>query len=204
MAVIIGISGGSGAGKTYLAEYLKKLYGNNLSIISLDSYYKDHSNIPFEDRAKVNYDSPEAYDKETLYKQLELIREGKSINIPIYDFETHTRKEETVPYTPTQIIIIEGILLFEFKEIIPFLDVKIYIDAPSDRRLARRIKRDMVERGRTLDSVLNQYFETVRPMHNLYIEPNKKLADIIYDNDVNEGFNDKEIHKIQKLINSKL
>ena len=204
MAVIIGISGGSGAGKTYLAEYLKKLYGNNLSIISLDSYYKDHSNIPFEDRAKVNYDSPEAYDKETLYKQLELIREGKSINIPIYDFETHTRKEETVSYTPTQIIIIEGILLFEFKEIIPFLDVKIYIDAPSDRRLARRIKRDMVERGRTLDSVLNQYFETVRPMHNLYIEPNKKLADIIYDNDVNEGFNDKEIHKIQKLINSKL
>ena len=204
MAVIIGISGGSGAGKTYLAEYLRKLYGNNLSIISLDSYYKDHSNIPFEDRAKVNYDSPEAYDKETLYKQLELIREGKSINIPIYDFETHTRKEETVPYTPTQIIIIEGILLFEFKEIIPFLDVKIYVDAPSDRRLARRIKRDMVERGRTLDSVLNQYFETVRPMHNLYIEPNKKLADIIYDNDVNEGFNDREIHKIQKLINSKL
>ena len=204
MAVIIGISGGSGAGKTYLAEYLRKLYGNNLSIISLDSYYKDHSNIPFEDRAKVNYDSPEAYDKDTLYKQLELIREGKSINIPIYDFETHTRKEETVPYTPTQIIIIEGILLFEFKEIIPFLDVKIYIDAPSDRRLARRIKRDMVERGRTLDSVLNQYFETVRPMHNLYIEPNKKLADIVYDNDVDEGFNDKEIHKIQKLINSKL
>lgn len=203
MSIIIGISGGSGAGKTYLSSYLKQIYKEELSIVSLDCYYKDHSDIPMEERAKVNYDAPEAYDSELIGKQFKEIKQGKSVYLPTYDFATHTRTNKVTEFTPKKIIIIEGIMVFQMKQLLPLLDLKFFVDAKADRRLARRITRDITERGRDLASVLKQYFETVRPMHDLYIEPCKSMCDFIYNNDVDEGFNDEEIHKIIELIDKK-
>jgi uridine kinase len=204
MALFIGICGGSGAGKTYIANALKNVYGSRLSILSFDCYCCDHSGIPFEERAKVNYDSPNAYDGSLLTKHIEMLKNGKSIEVPVYDFKTHTRASKTTHFEPNEIIIVEGIMVYQVKKILPFLDIKLFVDARSDRRLARRIKRDLVERGRSLESVLTQYFATVRPMHDLYIEPTKSIVDCIYDNDVDSGLNKDDFNKILKLIDTKL
>ena len=204
MSVIVGICGGSGAGKTYISSALKNVYKDKLTILSYDSYCKDHSDVPFAKRTTINYDTPESYDEDLLFEQVMKLKNNEVIHAPIYNFKEHTREKETIEFKPNEIIVVEGIMLFQVKKLIPYIDVKIFVDAPSDRRLSRRIKRDLVERGRSLDSVIEQYFATVKPMHDIYIEPTKKLADYVYNNDVNQGINQEYLSKITELINKKL
>jgi len=177
--VIIGIAGGSGSGKTTLAKGIKNMLKEHATIIAHDYYYRQHAELSFEERSKLNYDHPNTIETELLIKHLHLLKEGKSINRPIYSFVTHLRLEETILIKPTKVIILEGILLLENKELRDMMDIKVYVDTDSDIRLIRRIERDVNERGRSLDSVIKQYLKTVKPMHEQFIEPSKKYADLI-------------------------
>lgn len=178
--IFIGITGGSGSGKTTVVNKIKsEIPSKSMTVIEQDSYYKDQSHLTYEERCKTNYDHPFAFDSDLLIKHLIDLREGKSIQKPLYDYEIHNRKKETQTVEPTEIIVLEGILIFYDKRIRDFLDIKIFVDTASDIRLVRRIVRDMNERSRTIDSVLIQYMETVRPAHEQFIEPTKKYADII-------------------------
>jgi uridine kinase len=178
--IIIGIAGGTGSGKsTVTKEILKEITEKNVAIIEQDSYYKDQSNISFEERVKTNYDHPFAFDNELLIKHLKDLINCKAIEKPIYDFEIHNRKSETEKVEPKDIIILEGILILFEEEIRNLLDIKIFVDTDSDVRVIRRILRDIKDRGRTLDSVILQYMSTVRPAHLQFVEPTKRYADII-------------------------
>lgn len=178
--IIIGISGGTGSGKsTVTKEILKVITEKNVAIIEQDSYYKDQSNLSFEERVKTNYDHPFAFDNELLIKHLKDLIQRKPIEKPIYDFEIHNRKVETERVEPKDIIILEGILILFEEEIRNLLDIKIFVDTDSDVRVIRRILRDIKDRGRTLDSVILQYMGTVRPAHLQFVEPTKRYADII-------------------------
>lgn len=176
----IGICGGSGSGKSTVTERIVKEFGTeHILVIEQDSYYKDQSDIMPELRAKTNYDHPDAFDTKLLVEQVRLLQNGNAIEKPIYDFTRHTRKRDTVHITPKPILILEGILLFFEPALREIMDLKVFVDTDSDVRILRRIKRDMVERGRTLDSVIDQYLETVRPSHMQFVEPSKRYADII-------------------------
>lgn len=177
--IIIGIAGGTASGKTTFAKNIDLKYKDKLTILSYDYYYKDRKDLTLEERAKINYDHPNAFDTDLLIKHLKLLKEGISIQHPVYSYATHSRESYTETSNPSPVIIVEGILIFENKELRDLMDIKIFIDADSDIRLSRRIKRDVETRGRSLDSVLNQYFDTVKPMHEEFVEPTKKLADII-------------------------
>lgn len=178
--IIIGISGASASGKSLLANTIvNELGSDQVAIISEDAYYKDHSNIPFEERAKVNYDHPDAFDHELLYHHLMQLQEGKSIEIPIYNHSMHTREKETRCVGKHTIIVLEGILLFVEKNLRELMDIRIFMETSLDICLMRRLKRDIKERGRSLDSVLKQYEETVRPMYLQFIDPSKRYADLI-------------------------
>lgn len=177
--IIIGIAGGTASGKTTFAKNIDLKYKDKLTILSYDYYYKDRKDLTLEERAKINYDHPNAFDTDLLIKHLKLLKEGISIQHPVYSYATHSRESYSETSNPSPVIIVEGILIFENKELRDLMDIKIFIDADSDIRLSRRIKRDVETRGRSLDSVLNQYFETVKPMHEEFVEPTKKLADII-------------------------
>ena len=179
--VIIGIAGGSASGKTSVAEILRDAYdGNNsVTIIRQDDYYKDQSHMPFEERLKTNYDHPFAFDNDLLIDQLNKLIEGYSIEKPTYDYANHTRSSVTETISPCDVIILEGLFVLESKEIRDLLDIKVFVDTPSDVRFIRRLLRDVKERERTLDSVVNQYMSTVREMHEQFIEPSKKFADVI-------------------------
>lgn len=201
--IIIGISGGTGSGKsTVTKEILKAITEENVAIIEQDSYYKDQSNLSFEDRVKTNYDHPFAFDNELLVKHLNDLMNRKSINKPIYDFEIHNRKLETEKVEPKDIIILEGILILFEEEIRNLLDIKIFVDTDSDVRVIRRILRDIKDRGRTLDSVILQYMETVRPAHLQFVEPTKRYADIIIpEGGYNKVAIDIIVAKINEIIN---
>lgn len=178
--ILIGITGGTGSGKSTVAqEIYNKFTENCIAMIEQDSYYKDQSSISFEERIKTNYDHPEAFDTQLLIDHLKLLMQGVSIEKPIYDFEVHNRKKETVRVTPRDIIIVEGILVLQDKELRELLDIKIYVDTDADVRIIRRLVRDLNERGRSVDSVINQYLNVVRPMHMQFTEPTKRYADII-------------------------
>jgi len=178
--IIIGIAGASGSGKTLVAQTLfKKLGSDKVVIIQEDSYYKDLSHLPFEERMKFNFDHPDAFDHDLLIEHLGELREGKSIEHPIYDYTTHSRKKETRRVGPHQIIIIEGILILAIPEVRELLDIKVYIDTPPDICFIRRLQRDIKERGRSVENVIHQYLETVRPMYFQFVEPSKRYADII-------------------------
>lgn len=178
--ILIGITGGTGSGKSTIAQ---EVFGSqnesNIAIIEQDSYYKDQSSLTYEERIKTNYDHPLAFDNDLLIEHLKGLLNRTSINKPIYDFEAHNRKVETILVEPRDIIILEGILLLEDERIRDLLDIKIFVDTDADVRIIRRIERDIEERGRTLESVINQYLTTVRPAHMQFIEPSKKYADII-------------------------
>lgn len=176
---IIAVAGGSASGKSSIVKYVDDLFKDELTVIGHDNYYKAHDDISFEERAKLNYDYPGAFDNELFYEDLLSLQDGKSINMPTYDYKKHTRSDETIAIKPTKIILIEGILVLEDKRIRDITDTKVFIDADSDVRLQRRILRDAKERGRSLDSVLEQYIKQVKPMHEKYVEPTKKYADII-------------------------
>lgn len=198
--ILIGITGGTGSGKSTVSRQILKRNGEeNVVIIEQDSYYKDQSHLTFDERVKRNYDHPLAFDNQLLLKHLKALLNNKPIEKPIYDFEQHTRKNETVTVYPRRIIILEGILILYDEEIRNLCDIKIFVDTDSDVRVIRRIKRDIKERGRTLDSVIQQYLTTVRPAHQQFVEPTKKYADIIIPEG---GYNEVAIDIISTKINS--
>lgn len=178
--LIIGICGGSGSGKSTVVREISQLIPKDrLCVLAEDSYYKDQSDMPFEDRLKIDYDHPSAFDHELMFQQIEELLEGHSIQKPIYDFEQNNRTKDTILVEPSEVIIIEGLMILFEEKIRRLLDIKVYIDTESDLRIIRRILRDIKERGRTVDSVISQYLRTVRPAHFQFIEPSKRYADII-------------------------
>lgn len=177
--VIIGVCGGTGSGKTTLSQKIYDAFQDKAILVGMDNYYKDNEEMSLSERAKVNYDHPDAFDTDLLIKQLTDLKNGLSVDMPLYDYSTHSRKKETLRLDSKDIIIIEGILLFENLNLVNLLDIKIFVDTDADVRILRRIMRDVKERGRTLDSVVMQYLTTVKPMHEQFIEPYKRRADII-------------------------
>jgi uridine kinase len=178
--VLLGIAGGSASGKTLVADRVcEELSSSKIAIIKQDSYYKDLSHLPFEERTRQNFDHPDAFDRELLYNHVRLLLEGSRVEVPVYDFKKHLRLTETVPISGCQIIILEGILLLDDPLLRTLMDIKVYIDTDPDIRLLRRIQRDVADRGRTLSAVLEQYLSSVRPMHLQFVEPSKRYADII-------------------------
>lgn len=176
---VIGIAGGTASGKTTIVNKLKKLFENDVELISHDCYYKAHDDMPYEERAKLNYDHPSSFDTDRMIEDIINLKQGKIVYRPVYDFSIHNRVPETVKVEPKKVILVEGILIFENKELRNLMDIKIFVDTDADERLMRRIIRDMKFRGRTLDSILTQYKTTVKPMHEEFVEPSKKYADII-------------------------
>jgi len=178
--LIVGIAGGSGSGKTTLVrEILKLLPGQSVVVIPQDAYYKDNSQLSLEERRRINYDHPDSIDTDLLVRHLAALKAGRAIERPTYDFTTYTRQPATVHVEPVDVIIIEGILILENRRLRELMDLKLFVDTDADIRLIRRLTRDIQERGRTLDSVIQQYTETVRPMHLEFVEPSKRHADVI-------------------------
>jgi len=177
--MVIGIAGGTGSGKTTLLKALVNRFGDDIAVISHDNYYKAHDDMPMEDRVKLNYDEPNAFDTDMLVEHVRLLKRGLTIHCPIYDFTVHNRTKETIEVTPKPVIVVEGILIFADKDLCDEMDIRIFVDTDADVRLARRIKRDVKKRGRSLESVLEQYLTTVKPMHELYVEPSRRNADLV-------------------------
>lgn len=176
--LIIGIAGGSGSGKSTITEILKKKFGDDVTVINHDNYYKAQHEKTYEERTKQNYDAPDAFDTDLLAEHLELLRQGFAIDCPVYDYK-HDRSDKTIRIEPSKVLIIDGILVLAEPKLRDYMDIKIFVDTDADIRILRRIQRDVNERGRTLDSVISQYLSTVKPMHEMYVEPSKKYADII-------------------------
>ena len=177
--IVIGIAGGTGSGKSTITKKLIQRFGDNVSVIHHDNYYKAHHNMPYEERCKLNYDHPNAFDTDLLIRAVEDLKNGLEVTCPVYDFTIHDRSEETVTVKPARVIIVEGILIFESRELCSLMDIKLYVDTDADVRILRRITRDVRDRGRSLESVIDQYLQTVKPMHEQFVEPSKKNADII-------------------------
>jgi uridine kinase len=177
--IVVGIAGGTGSGKTTFANALKRAVLHDAVIISQDSYYYAHEHLPFEERVKINYDHPDAFDNDLLADHLRKLRAGQPIQVPVYDFKEYTRTGEFVEVLPRPIVIVEGILLFHDARLRALMDIKVFVDTDPDVRLLRRLMRDVRERRRTMESVCDQYMKTVKPMHEAFVEPSKKYADII-------------------------
>ena len=177
--IVIGIAGGSGSGKTTLMRNLLARFQEDVTVLSHDNYYRPFDEMTMEEKKQVNYDHPDAFETEMLIEHLRQLKEGKTIDCPIYDHATYSRSVETTKVTPSKVILVEGILIFENKELCSQMDIKIYVDTDADVRLTRRIRRDVAKRGRSIESVLNQYLETVKPMHEQFVEPSKKNADLV-------------------------
>ena len=177
--LVIGIAGGSGSGKTTLMKNLVQQFQGDVAVVSHDNYYKRNDHMTYEERCQINYDEPAAFDTDMMVAHLAQLRQGQAIDCPVYDFTQHNRSDETIRIEPRKVIIVEGILIFENQPLRDLMDIRIFVDTDSDVRLCRRIKRDVNKRGRSLESVLTQYQETVKPMHEMYVEPSKKYANII-------------------------
>lgn len=198
--IIIGVAGGTGSGKTTVSvAILERVGREQITYIQHDSYYKDLSPLPLEERHKINFDHPDALDTNLLVEHLKRLQAGSLIEVPIYDFTTHTRKRETRRVEPRAVTLVEGILIFADKALRELMDVKIFVDTDADIRFLRRLQRDITERGRTLESVIRQYLETVRPMHLEFVEPSKRYADIIIPEG---GFNVTAIEMIAAKVQS--
>ena len=177
--LVIGIAGGTGSGKTTLMNNIIKTFSGDITVLSHDNYYRRLDHLPLEERAKVNYDEPAALETELMVTHLEALRSGFEVDCPVYDFSQHNRSNDTIRIIPQRVIIVEGILIFADEALRDLMDIKIFVDTDADVRLCRRIKRDVQKRGRTLDSVITQYQTTVKPMHEKYVEPSKKYADLV-------------------------
>ena len=177
--LVIGIAGGSGSGKTTLMNRIVERFEDNITVLSHDSYYKRHDDMTYEERCQLNYDEPAALETDLMVRHLELLRRGQTIDCPVYDFTVHNRSDATQRIEPSRIIIVEGILIFENEALRDLMDIRIFVDTDADIRLCRRVKRDVNKRGRSLESVLTQYQETVKPMYEKYVEPSKKYAHIL-------------------------
>ena len=177
--LVIGIAGGTGSGKTTLMDNLISHFQGNVTVLSHDNYYKRHDELTYEERTRLNYDEPAALETDLMARHLDILRNGGSIDCPVYDFSAHNRSDDTIRIDPKPVIIVEGILIFENEELRNLMDIRIFVDTDADVRLCRRIKRDVEKRGRSLDSVLTQYQDTVKPMHERYVEPSKKYANLV-------------------------
>lgn len=177
--LIIGIAGGTGSGKTTLVDRLKEQFGSDISVLTHDSYYAEHHNLSLEERQALNYDHPASFDTDQMIQDLEDLRAGKTIQCPVYDYTIHDRTEETQTIHSNKVIVVEGILIFDNKALRDLMDIKLFVDTDADVRILRRIHRDVTERGRTMDSVMEQYLTTVKPMHEQFVEPSKRYADVI-------------------------
>jgi uridine kinase len=178
--LVMGIAGGSGSGKTTIARALASRFGpEKVAVLVQDAYYRDRSDQPLEERATINYDHPDAFDEPLLLAHVRALATGTAVNRPVYDYALHVRSKETVRLDTAPVLIVEGILVLAVPALRDLLDVKIFVDTDADVRILRRLRRDVAERGRTIDSVITQYLDTVRPMHNAFIEPSKRHADII-------------------------
>ena len=177
--LVIGIAGGTGSGKTTLMDNLITRFQGDVTVLSHDNYYKRHDELTYEERTKLNYDEPNALETDLMARHLDILRNGGSIDCPVYDFSAHNRSDATIRIDPKPVIIVEGILIFENEELRNLMDIRIFVDTDADVRLCRRIKRDVEKRGRSLDSVLTQYQDTVKPMHERYVEPSKKYANLV-------------------------
>ena len=194
--IIIGIAGGTGSGKSTCTNRLRDRFGDDITVIYHDNYYKRHDDIPFEERKKLNYDHPDALETDLLIEHIKKLRNGESIECPVYDYTVHNRSDKTVRIDPRKIILIEGILLLADPRLRSLLDIKIYVEADADERILRRILRDVKERGRDIDNIVEQYLTTVKPMHYLYVEPTRATADIV----INSGMNDVAFDIVQSKI----
>ena len=177
--LVIGIAGGSGSGKTTLMNNIVSRFSEDITVLSHDSYYRRHDDMTYEERCQLNYDEPAALETELMVRHLDKLRNGEAIDCPVYDFTVHNRSDATQRIEPSRIIIVEGILIFENEALRDLMDIRIFVDTDADIRLCRRVKRDVNKRGRSLESVLTQYQETVKPMYEKYVEPSKKYAHIL-------------------------
>ena len=198
--LFIGLAGGSGSGKTTIAEEVVDRLEGRVSLLHHDAYYRHLVDLSFDERTRVNYDHPDSLETELLVKHLESLRSGLAIEHPVYDFASHLRSTETVRIEPGRVVMVEGILVLSDAALRAELDLKIFVDTDPDLRLARRLERDIAERGRSVDSVINQYFKTVRPMHLEFVEPSRRYADII----IPEGYNPAAVATVVELIRSRL
>ena len=177
--LVIGIAGGTGSGKTTLMKNLVSQFDGNVTVISHDNYYKRHDELTYEERCKINYDEPAAFDTDLMVSHLAKLRNGEAVDCPVYDFTVHNRSDDLLRLVPQKLIIVEGILIFAEESLRDLMDIRIFVDTDADVRLCRRIKRDVNKRGRSLESVLTQYQATVKPMHEAYVEPSKKYAHLV-------------------------
>lgn len=177
--ITIGIAGGTGSGKTTITRRIMQEFGGDVSVVYHDNYYKRHDDLTYEERTKLNYDHPNAFDTPLLIEHLEALKAGKPVECPVYDYTVHNRSEKTVTIRPAKVIVVEGILIFAEPELRRRMDIKIFVDTDADVRILRRIMRDTRDRGRDLESIVTQYLTTVKPMHELFVEPSKRNADII-------------------------
>ncbi|MBO4725863.1 MAG: uridine kinase [Firmicutes bacterium] len=177
--IVIGIAGGTCSGKSTLIGRLKEHFADQITMISHDYYYRAHDDMPFEERCKLNYDHPDSFETDLMLQHIEMLKNWQPVEVPIYDYTIHNRSKKTMTIKPSKVIVVEGILIFENKQLRDMCDIKVFVDADADIRIIRRITRDAQERGRSLESVINQYMDTVKPMHEQFVEPSKKYADII-------------------------
>ncbi len=198
--IMIGIAGGSGSGKSTFTNRLKERFEDQVAVIYHDNYYKSNDGVPFEIRRTENYDHPNAFETDLLIRHLKALRRGESIECPSYDYSEHNRTEKTIAVVPARIIIVEGILVLENPELRSLFDIKIYVEADADERIIRRIIRDVKERGRQVEDISEQYLTTVKPMHYLYVEPTRAMADIV----INSGMNDVAFDLMETKIRSLL
>ncbi len=202
---VIGVAGGTGSGKSTLVKRLQEAFeGDQVITLCHDYYYKSHPNLTYDERSKLNYDHPQSFDTDMMVEHIKSLRSGIPVERPVYSFADHNRTDETVDVVPSKVIILDGILIFDNKELRELMDIKVFVDTDADVRLARRIMRDVRDRGRTMESVINQYIKTVKPMHEEFVEPSKKYADVIIPEG---GFNSVAvgmlIENIRSLIQSK-
>ena len=199
--LVIGIAGGTGSGKTTLTNQIVSCFHDHVTILKHDNYYKAHDDMTYEERSRLNYDHPNAFDTDLMIEHLQALKAGKAVQCPVYDYKIHNRSKDTITIVPEKVIIVEGILIFENKKLCDMMDIRVFVDTDADIRIIRRIKRDVLERARSLESVINQYVETVKPMHEQFVEPSKKNANIIVPEG---GYNKAAMDMLQNQIRSHL
>ena len=201
--MLIGIAGGTGSGKSTFTNRIKKQFGDDVTVIYHDNYYRRRDDIPFEERKKINYDHPDALETDMLIEHIKQLKAGKSVVCPVYDFSVHNRSDKTVVIKPSKVSLVEGILVLQNPELCDLLDIKIFVEADADERILRRVLRDVEERGRDLRGIIDQYLTTVKPMHYRFVEPSKAKADIVINSGLNDVAYDIVSTKIQAYLDGK-
>lgn len=202
-SIVIGVAGGSGSGKSTFTNRIKEYFGDDVVVLYHDNYYRRQDGVPFEQRVTVNYDHPDSLETELLVEHLKQLKEGKSIECPVYDYTKHNRSSEVIRIDPKPVILVEGILLLADPRVRDLLDIKVYVEADADERILRRISRDVEERGRDLNGIIKQYLTTVKPMHYLYVEPTRSKADIVINSGKNDIAFDLFVSKNKLLLDKK-